>query len=259
MFCPNCGIQIDDNARFCPECGTKTGKAEIGAAAVPSVRTVRQTAPGTPIQGQRVTENIYLCPDGVYRWAYEYKLMRDPTILITIFKVVVLSAGICIALMLIINLFISLFTWEFDPESFVSVTWGFVILLPFILLLSFIGYVIYAAMSGWKYCVMFEMDENGITHTQFDRSLELAELMKRIAVIAASMGILTQPVSAGLLIRTSMRTEFHRVTKMKANKRRKTIFLNARLYHNQIYAGAADFDFVQNYINERLSAEAIRK
>ena len=56
-----------------------------------------------------------------------------------------------------------------------------------------------------------------------------------------------------------MRTEFHRVTKMKANKRRKTIFLNARLYHNQIYAGAADIDFVQNYINERLPAEAIRK
>ena len=139
MFCPNCGTQIDDNARFCPECGTKTGKADIGAAVLPSAPPVRQPAQEPPMQGQRVTENIYLCPDGVYRWAYEYKLMRDPTILITIFKVVVLSVGICIALMLIIN------------------------------------------------------------------------------------------------------------------------FLNARLYHNQIYAGAADFDFVQNYINERLPAEAIRK
>lgn len=185
--------------------------------------------------------------------------MRDPTILITLFKVVILSVGISIALMLIINLFISLFTWGFDPESFFSVAFGFVVVLPFVLLLSLIGYVIYAAKSGWKYCVMFEMDENGITHTQFDRSLELAELLKRIAVTAASIGILTQSVSAGLLIRTSMRTEFYQVTKMKANKSRKIIYLNARLYHNQIYAGAADFDSVQNYINERLPAEAIRK
>ncbi|MBP5606337.1 MAG: hypothetical protein J6X60_12495 [Ruminiclostridium sp.] len=92
------------------------------------------------MQGQRVTENIYLCPDGVYHWAYEYKLMRDPTILITLFKVVILSVGISIALMLIINLFISLFTWGFDPESFFSVAFGFVVVLPLVLLLSLIGY-----------------------------------------------------------------------------------------------------------------------
>ncbi len=256
MFCTNCGKQTDDNARFCPECGAKTGKADMGAAAVPSAHTARQPAQAPPIQGQRVTENIYLCPDGVYRWAYEYKLMRNPTILITIFKVMVLSVGIAAALVLMIDLFTGLFTGDFDAELFVSVITTFLIALPFILLLSFIGYVIYAAMSGWKYCVMFEMDENGITHTQFDKSLELGELMKRISVIAASIGIVSQAVSAGLLIRTSMRTEFDRVTKIKAKKNRKTIYLNAGLYHNQVYAGAADFDFVLGYIKERLPAEA---
>jgi hypothetical protein len=41
MFCPNCGTQLDDNAKFCSKCGAKTG-AE-GAQEAP-----RPTQPQTP-------------------------------------------------------------------------------------------------------------------------------------------------------------------------------------------------------------------
>ena len=31
--------------------------------------------------------NIKLCPDGKYRWIYEFPMMKNPTILFTLFKV----------------------------------------------------------------------------------------------------------------------------------------------------------------------------
>lgn len=31
-FCSNCGTQIEDNAKFCPFCGTQAGQAENSAA-----------------------------------------------------------------------------------------------------------------------------------------------------------------------------------------------------------------------------------
>ena len=34
MFCPNCGIQIPDDARFCPDCGTVLTAADEAAQAV---------------------------------------------------------------------------------------------------------------------------------------------------------------------------------------------------------------------------------
>ena len=39
------------------------------------------------LEGKKVSENIYLCPDGVYRWIYEFPMAKNPTILITVWKV----------------------------------------------------------------------------------------------------------------------------------------------------------------------------
>ncbi|MBQ9614086.1 MAG: hypothetical protein IJV14_16465 [Lachnospiraceae bacterium] len=54
--------------------------------------------------GRKVTENIYLCPDGKYRWTYELQMLKNPTILITILKVILLSFGIVMAFLILINL-----------------------------------------------------------------------------------------------------------------------------------------------------------
>ena len=62
MFCENCGHPIPDGSRFCENCGARvTGNSDKEAE----------------IDGRKVTENIYLCPDGKYRWIYEYKMLKN--------------------------------------------------------------------------------------------------------------------------------------------------------------------------------------
>ena len=53
MFCENCGHPIPDGSRFCEYCGA---------------RVIENSESETVITGRKVTENIYLCPDGKYRW-----------------------------------------------------------------------------------------------------------------------------------------------------------------------------------------------
>ena len=112
MFCENCGKEIPEDAKFCPECGAKvseeTGyeiseeitapgnpgeKAESGQAlAVPQEKKPRKKketyAADGHVTGEKVTENIYLCPDGAYRWFYQMDMLKNPTILITVWKVI---------------------------------------------------------------------------------------------------------------------------------------------------------------------------
>ena len=50
MFCKNCGKQLEDNVKFCPECGTSTGAQANTQQTVDSQPTVTHTN-GT-VQGQ---------------------------------------------------------------------------------------------------------------------------------------------------------------------------------------------------------------
>lgn len=44
MFCPHCGKQISDAAKFCPECGSATGLREKASTSGPSVSKVQASA-----------------------------------------------------------------------------------------------------------------------------------------------------------------------------------------------------------------------
>ena len=58
------------------------------------------------LSGGKVMENIYLCPDKVYRWTYEFDILRTPTIFFTICKVVIGSFGAVYVFVLLLGLFI---------------------------------------------------------------------------------------------------------------------------------------------------------
>ena len=283
MFCENCGKELKPGARFCDACGAPVpgaaaegapGAAETGAGtmnggfqggapagmpggfpgAAPGM--MQETGPGpdtfrenpengdpSAVSGTRVTENVYFCPDGKYRWNYEFNMLTNPAILITTLKVMALSFGIVALLIIIFSGGISGWT---DPDDLKII----VILILVLAVISVLAYLIVAAMYGWKYQVLFEMDEAGVNHIQMKSQFKKAEAMGWLVALAGAAAGRPTVAGAGMLsaTRSSMYTKFSAVRKVKENRGRHTIYVNELLSRNQVYAEDADFDFVLNYI-----------
>ena len=198
--------------------------------------------------GRKVTENIWLCPDGVYRWVYEYPMLKNPTIRFTVWKVRLLSCAICIVLVGVPLMFTE------GPGALLglgkSLGGAALILLP----LSILGYAILAASYGWKYMVLFEMDDEEVRHIQMKKQVKKAEAMGWLTAMAGlTAGNLTA-AGSGLLAASKSRSTsvFAHVKKVKPNKAMHVIRINETLEHNQVYADGEDFDFVLQYILERV-------
>lgn len=198
--------------------------------------------------GQRVTENIYLCPDDMYRWSFEYDMLKNPVILITIYKAMGLSCVIVFALITIVNLIqgngFSLPAWDDCKYGVMCL----VILLGPVLILA---YLIVARSYGWRYMVLFEMNEKGILHRQMKSQFKKAQALGWVSAMAGMMTGSMSAAGAGLLAasRASMYSEFGKVKAVIVKRGFSTIKVNGRFMHNQVYAGPGDFDFVLDYIN----------
>ncbi len=195
----------------------------------------------------QVTKNIQLGSDGVYRWMYEFRMMKNPTILFTLWKVLGLSFGIVALFMFVLALPDLI---RYGPDFF-ETDWRVpVILIAVFLLISLLSYLIAAAAFGWKYIVIFEMSETGVTHTQLAKQYQKMQAFGILLALAGAKSGNIGAVGQGLLAasRNQSTTEFNRVRKIRLKKRRDTIFANQLLYKNQIYAEKEDFDFVADYI-----------
>jgi hypothetical protein len=204
------------------------------------------------IQGKKVTDNIYLCPDGVYRWVYEFPMTKNPTILITVWKVLLVSCAICLVLVGVPLLFTE------GPESLLGLGTGFGAALLVLLPLSILGYLLVAAMYGGKYMVLFEMDETKVRHIQMEKQVKKAQAMGWLTAMAGLAAGNLGAAGSGLLSssKNSSTSVFADVKEVKANKAMHVIRINQLLEHNQVYADGADFDFVLDYILDRVPEAA---
>lgn len=203
---------------------------------------------GMPPQ-QPSTQSVTLCQDGKYRWAYELGLFSNPTILFLIWKI---FAGIGIGL----TLFMFILA-VFDNGGDVIGTAGDCIEdLPFVLIgfvamfaITGLGYAVYALMNGGKYCVAFEMDDDGVTHRQMPNQVKKAEVVGMINVLAGiATGNLTQAGIGLTSAQSEMVSSFPAVRSIDGNRGRCVIKVNEPLAKNQVYVEPADYDFVMNYI-----------
>lgn len=71
--CNNCSHSIPEGSSFCNHCG----------APVPP----QDSESPTKGESRQVTENIYLGKDGKYHWCYEFKMLSNPALLFTIWRV----------------------------------------------------------------------------------------------------------------------------------------------------------------------------
>ena len=196
-----------------------------------------------------MSENIKKCDDGTYRWVYEFNMLKNPMIFLTVLKIFFL---VLVGMWLVFGLF------RIGNDGFVG---AFVaqtkeLLIPAVILfgLSIVSYIILACIYGFKYCVLFEMNETGIRHIQMEKQYKKAQAIGWItAMIGAAAG---KPgvMGTGLLAATKneQATEFSKVKRMRALKVFHTIKLDGLLNHNQIYTDPEDYDFVLDYISKRI-------
>lgn len=272
-YCIHCGAPIDDSARFCQECGGKqpiesapqestpvSAAPEEPAAQAPKAKSTPRKRKPTPAQhmeaGQVVggSGSIRLCADGKYRWVYEFSMLKNPTLLFTIWKVLALSA---MAPALVSSL-ASIGDGIIEMCSvFFSV---YPVVLAIMLVLGLLGYIIVAFMYGLKYIVLFEMDEDGVVHIQQDKQFKKAEGIAWLNMLAGAATNNLGMTGRGLLIATknSSSSDFAHVKKLTALRRRNTIKLDSLFSHNQVYVEKADWEFVWDYISTRCTKAKIK-
>ena len=189
MYCEKCGAKIPDGSKFCENCGAPIPEKHDFIKETIVKRPAKKKPTEENLEGKKVTENIYLCPDGKYRWYYEFDMLKNPTILLTVFKVIGIAVLAVAAFVLLIGLF------EGRPAPLASGQ-GKILLyvILFLIALVLVAYVILAGIYGWKYLVLFEMDEEKIVHMQLPKQFEKAKAIGWVTMMA---GGLSENLAAG--------------------------------------------------------------
>ena len=200
-----------------------------------------------------MSENIKKSDDGTYRWVYEFNMLKNPIILLTVLK---------IFLLVLVGMWVVFGLFRIGNDGFVG---AFVaqtkeLLIPAMILfgLSIVAYIILACIYGWKYCVLFEMNETGIRHIQMEKQYKKAQAIGWLTAMAGAAAGKPGMAGTGLLAATKneQATEFGKVKRMRSFRAFHTIKLDSLLNHNQIYAEPKDFDFVLEYISKRISGNS---
>ncbi len=235
MYCSNCGAKLRKGAKFCSVCGSPQEPQEEQH----------------PQKGRYVTKNIVLGTDGRYHWSYKFNMLKNPTILFLLWK---MFFWIFIGIFTMLTLF-DVFGGYYTFDKFLDF-WKFALF--FILCAeAFVafGYLVYSLIMGCTYYVMFDMDDDGVVHTQMPKQFKKAQAMGWIAFLAGMAAKKPGVAGAGLLSasKQSMSSDWKVVKSIEIYRRRGVIKVNSLLNYNQVYAEPEDFDFVENFIRSHVT------
>jgi hypothetical protein len=206
----------------------------------------------TKSEGSAVVQNtaglkeIKLCPDGKYRWVYEMNMLKNPTLLLTLYK----FFGIVVLILMVILLLIGLFSDDFLDALIIAgkislfMAGFFAVLMP-------VGYLLVAAIYKGKYIVVFEMDEHGIEHRQLEAQVKRIQAMEWLTALAGLARGSLSTMGAGILgaTKTASYSSFESVFTVKPHRWRHMIEVNQPTSFNEVYVDE-DFDFVLDYIRK---------
>ena len=257
MICSTCGKEMKDDTKFCPACGAQQEQKEQPAQQPQQpAQKPRKRKPTVAVmvrEGKQVTPNIVLCEDGKYRWTHQINLLKNPVFFLMVWRILFFIVFGIFVFFMVMNLMENGF--EQETLFFVLKLGGY--FLGGMTVLCLIGYLLYAAFMGGKYVVMFEMNEESVTHKQLPRQAKKAQGIAEAAMIVGALAGARGTYSAGLAgSRTEMTTEFARVRRVKVFPRRGLIKVNQLLSKNQVYAAPEDFEFVRDYILQHVPEKA---
>ena len=196
---------------------------------------------------EKVSSNrVTLYPDGKYRWVYEMNLLKNPSVLFDLWWVF----GITILIIALLFVIIAIFDGDFGWDSISGMFFSLGIAAGVILVLSLIGYVVYAAISGWKYVVLFIMDEKEVVHQQMPREVKKGQLIGDLTMLVGAMAGRPGTVGTGLLAksRSSMTSTLAHVERLIPCRWMNMIKVNQLFAKNRVYVTDEDFDFVYDFL-----------
>ena len=200
---------------------------------------------------KEANDHVQLYPDGKYRWVYEVNMLTNYSILFDVWKVLGISMGIIVLLFVVIVLLfvvIAIFDCDWDSLAGMAPVLGVVALV--MLVLGLIGYFIYAAISGWKYAVLFIMDEKEVVHQQMPNTVKKGQLIGALTILAGLASGRPGTVGTGILAQSRMLmiSTLADVERLIPCRRMNLIKVNQRFAKNRIYVNDEDFDFVYNFL-----------
>ena len=189
---------------------------------------------------------VKLYPDGKYRWVYEVPMLKNPTILIDVFKVLGISFGIVwLFTVLVIGC-----EEGYALENLWGITSGFLMLMGVFLVIGCIAYFIVAWCYGWKYVVLFTLDERQVVHQQMPRQVKKAMVLGALTAMMGGAAGKPGVVGSGLLAasRSTLTSDFVDVTRLIPCRCHNLIKASQLLSKNRVFVPDEDFDFVYNYL-----------
>ena len=191
---------------------------------------------------------VTLCPDGKYRWVYEVPMLKNPSILYDVYKVL----GISIAVVWLLNVLLIGCEEGFSLENLWSSTYVILVVLLILAVIGLIAYVIVAWCYGWKYVVLFTMDEKKIVHQQMPRQVKKAQVLGALTTFAGAVAGKPSVVGTGYLAasRSTTTSELANVARLIPRRRQNLIKVNQLLNRNRIFVPNEDFDFVYNFLRQ---------
>ena len=187
-----------------------------------------------------------LGPDGKYRWVYDVPMMKNMTILLEVFWVLGVSFGVVWLFVLLLggcsNGFRLVELWD--------ITRGFLILGAVFLVLGFVAYFLVSWYYGWKYSILFIMDEEAVVHKQLPSTLGKARAIGKLTAMAGAASGRIGMVGTGILAanRTSMSSSYSSVRRLIPCRGMNVIKVRERFYRNMVFVADEDFDFVYQYL-----------
>lgn len=188
--------------------------------------------------------------DGKFVWIYELGLFKNPVVFLTIWKIFgYITLGMWVFLALV-----DIGSVEPYFVALGKTTLVMLLVLGILTGILIIGYVVYAIIMGGKYCVFFEMDDEGVRHVQLQTQVKKADAIGWLAVLTGAAAGNVGAMGTGLLSMTKSESysEFSKVKKVKSLKAFATIKVDALLNHNQVYVPKEDYEAVLEYIRARV-------
>jgi hypothetical protein len=235
MICKKCGQVSPQDSQFCEKCGAALN-VELPKTDVVVQQHNHQVSPG-----------VVMGEDGVMRWVYEMNMWKNPTLVITIWKILLLAALAPAILVFFLNL------GDGIGSALLAFVKIMVIVAGIVTVLMLLAYPLVALMNGGKYCVMFEMDDKSVKHMQMQKQFKKSQILAMIVSLAGMMSGNAQTAGAGLLAGSKQSTlsSFEKVKSITVNEKRHVIYVNENLTKNQVYVDTADFAFISNAIINR--------